>query len=167
MSGLFGTHASLQTDIALIFVVLSALFGVLARYYIIKKKPFRHMLFNTSGVILLYIFLIFYLYNYLVNGVLTFGGTGFIQWFYYIFLIIHMVSSALNGFFCTILALRSLIRFDNSQENEWKKFPFDAIYRSFHKRIGKLTFLLWIFSAVSGVMVYILLYIIYPPAKLF
>ncbi len=163
MLGLFGTYASTYTDLAVSFVVLSAIFGISARYYIGKKKPFTHMLLNITGVIFLYIFLTFYLINYLINGVKTFGGTGIAKDFYYVFLIIHIIGAGTLGLSCTYLVLRSIKRFDNSQENEWKKFPFEKEYRSFHKRLGTINVWLWIFTAGSGVMVYLMLYVFAKP----
>lgn len=163
MLGLFGTYASTYTDIGVTFVVLSAILGLSARYYIGKKRPYIHMILNITAVIFLYIFLSFYLLNYLIDGVKTFGGTGIAKDFYYVFLIIHIVGAASLGLSCTYLVIRSVKRFDNSQENEWKKFPFEKDYRSFHKRLGKINVWLWIFTAFSGVMVYIMLYVIAQP----
>ena len=163
MNGLFGTYASIYTDIGVTFVVLSAILGLSARYYIGKKRPLTHMILNITGVVFLYIFLTFYLLNYLIDGVKTFGGSGIERDFYYLFLIIHIVGAASLGLLCTYLIIRSIKRFDNSQDNEWKKFPFEKDYRSLHKRIGKINVWLWIFTAISGVFVYIMLYVIAQP----
>jgi putative membrane protein len=98
------------------------------------------------------------------NGVKTFGGSDLIKPFYYIFLLIHMIGAASMGFLCTFLVIKSVKRFDNSQETEWKKFLFEKEYRTFHKKFGKYSFLLWMFTAISGVMVYIMLYVLSEPA---
>lgn len=164
MSIIFGTHASIYTDIGLIFVILSAIFGISARYFIGKKRPYIHMLLNITGVVFLYIFLGFYLLNYFFGGVKTFGGTGlFVVAFYYVFLLIHMIGAASLGILCTYQVGRSLKRFDNSQQNEWKKFPFEKEFRTSHKSLGRLSVYLWVFTAVSGVVVYVMLYVLYTP----
>ena len=166
MNGLFGTFASLYTDIGLIFVQLSMFSAIIARYFIWKKKPSKHRIFMILGVILLYLFLFFYILNYIENGIKTFGGTGLIQIFYYIFLLIHTLGASSLGIISTVLIIRSIKRTDNTQENEWKKFNFEKEYRSFHKKIGKLNTILWIFTAISGLMVYLLLYVFFEPVDL-
>ena len=166
MNGLFGTYASIYTDIGVTFVVLSAILGLSARYYIGKKRPYIHMILNITGVIFLYIFLTFYLLNYLIGGVYTFGGKGLAVLFYYLFLVIHIAGAASLGLLCTYLVIRSIKRFDNSQENEWKKYPFEKDYRSLHKKIGKVNVWLWIFTALSGVAVYLMLYVVAKPVPI-
>ena len=166
MLGIFGTYASIYTDIGITFVIFSAIFGLSARYFIINKRPFIHMIFNITGVVFLYIFLTFYLLNYLIGGVYSYGGTGLSVIFYYVFLLIHIVGAASLGILCTYLVIRSIKRFDNSQENEWKKFPFEKDYRSLHKRIGRINDWLWIFTAGSGIIVYLMLYVLARPVPI-
>ena len=158
--GFYGTYASVYTDIGVTFVVLSAILAWSARYYINKKRPLIHMILNVTAVVFLYIFLSFYLLNYITGGVYSFGGKGLAVIFYYLFLIIHIVGAASLGILCTNLVNRSLLRVENSQDTEWKKFPFEKDYRSFHKKIGRLNDWLWLFTALSGVAVYIMLYVI-------
>lgn len=166
MSVIFGTSASIYTDIGLTFVVISAIFGVLARLYIGKKRPYIHMILNIIGVVCLYIFLSFYVLNYLLESVRTFGGTDLVTVaFYYVFLLIHMAGAATMGILCTQQVVRGLKRFDNSQSAEWQKFPFDAEYRKSHRSLGKLSVYLWVFTAFSGVVVYLMLYVFYTPVK--
>lgn len=166
MTGLFGTYASLFTDIGLIMVQLSTIFALIARFYIGKKQPTKHRTFMTIATMFLYIFLFFYILNYLTHGVKTFGGPVSLQLIYYIFLIIHMAGATFLGLAATMLVLRSLKRIDRSQENEWKMFNFEKDYRSFHRKIGKINIIMWVFTAVSGLVVYTLLYVLYAPIKL-
>ncbi len=166
MMGLFGTYATTYTDIGVTFVVLSAILAWTARYFINKKRPLIHMILNVTAVIFLYIFLFFYVLNYEIGGVYSFGGKGLATIFYYVFLLIHIVGAATLGLSCTYLVIRSIKRFDNSQENEWKKFPFEKEYRSFHKRLGRINDWLWLFTAGSGVAVYLMLYVIAKPVRI-
>lgn len=166
MMGLFGTYASVYTDIGITFVILSAILAWSARYYINKKRPFIHMILNVTAVVFLYIFLSFYLLNYITGGVYSYGGTGLSVIFYYLFLIIHIIGAASLGILCTYLVVRSLLRFDNSQETEWKKFPFEKEYRPLHKKIGRINDWLWLFTAFSGVAVYLMLYVLAKPVRI-
>ena len=166
MSFILGTQASTFTDIGLIFVVLSAILALIARYFISKKKPYTHMIFNITAVVFLYIFLAFYTMNYLFEGVKTFGGPSDLLIPYYIFLLIHMFGAATMGILCTAQVVRSLKRFDSKQDTEWKKFPFEKEFRSSHKSLGRIGVYLWIFTAVTGVLVYLLLYVWYTPVAL-
>ena len=119
MMGLYGTYATSYTDIGVTFVVLSAILAWSARYYINKKRPLIHMILNVTAVVFLYIFLSFYLLNYITGGVYSFGGKGLAVIFYYLFLIIHIAGAASLGLSCTYLVIRSIKRFDNSQDTEW------------------------------------------------
>lgn len=164
MVGLFGTHASIYTDIGLILVQLSTISALIARSYIKKKRPMKHMIFMISGVVFLYIFLLFYLTNYILHGVKTFGGPGLLEnVFYYVFLVIHTIGASSLGLLSTYSLIRGLKRFDNSIENEWNKFDFEKEYRSLHKKMGKINIYLWVFTSISGIFVYLFLYVLYEP----
>lgn len=163
MNGLFGTPASLLTDIGLILVQLSMVLALIARYFILKKKPVHHFVTMVSGILTLYLFLFFYVLNYALNGVKTFGGPDDVKLFYYIFLIIHIIGAIIMGGLCTTLLYRSIKRVDLAQETPFGKFPFEKPYRSWHKRMGRIGVYLWTFTALSGLAVYIMLYVLYAP----
>lgn len=162
------TQSSIISDFGLIFVQLSAVFAILAYYWIhYKKRPILHGICMGLGVGLLWLFLIFYITNYALNGVKTFGGPSDLAlFFYYPFLIIHIFGATITGFLTTYQAIGGFRRFDNKEENEWSKFKFDKAYRSRHRTLGKYGLILWMFTAVSGLMVFIMLYILYTPIRL-
>lgn len=165
--GFFGTFASDISDLALIVVQLSAFFGSIGFYYLrYKKRPLIHLVFMGFGVVLLWIFLVLYLTNYYLNGVKTFGGPFEAGLIYYPFLIIHIIGSIVMGLITFYQAFTGIKRFDNKEEKEWAKFKFDKVYRNKHRFRGKIGIVLWWWSALSGLIVYIMLYVIYSPTSI-
>ena len=164
--GFFGTPASSLSDLGLILVQLSAISGTIAFYFMrYKRKPILHMITMFLGVLLLWSFLALYVLNYVLNGVKTFGGPPEVVVVYYPFLIIHIAGAMIMGYLTAQQMYTGLKRFDNAQEKEWAKFKFDPAYRQKHRSRGLTGVILWWFSALSGLVVYFLLYVIYSPVK--
>ncbi|MFW9928479.1 MAG: DUF420 domain-containing protein [Candidatus Thorarchaeota archaeon] len=164
MLGFFGTTASSISDIALLCVLSSAVFGTIAYYFLhYKKRPFMHMVFMVIGVLLLWLFLLLYLLNYYLNGVKTFGGPSELKLIYYPFLIIHIIGSMIMGILTAYQMVSGLRRFKPKEEKEWAKFKFEIEYKKRHRSWGKKAVILWWFSAISGLIVYIFLYVLYSP----
>ena len=92
--------------------------------------------FVTSGL-----FLVSYVVRFVQGGRTPFNGTGFLLWLYYIILFSHMVLAVV----VLPLAIRTL----------WlgakDRFPS-------HRAIARWTLPLWLYTSVTGVMVYLMLY---------
>ena len=113
--------------------------------FIRNKRILAHKIsmlsaFGTSSV-----FLVCYLWYHAHHGVTHFAGQGLIRPFYFALLGSHTILAAL----IVPLVLITLYR-------AWKK-RFDL-----HKRIARWTFPAWLYVSVTGVMVYWLLYRLYP-----
>lgn len=164
---IFSSTSSIISDFGLIAVQLSALFGLLAYYFIhYKKRPLLHAICMGTGVVLLYSFLVLYITNYLVNGVKTFGGPFEVALFYYPFLVIHIITAIIMGFITTYQVVSAVKKVDLQADTEWKKFNFEKTFRQRHRKLGKYGVILWLFTAISGLMVYIMLYVLYSPIKI-
>jgi putative membrane protein len=100
-----------------------------------------------------------------MNGVKTFGGPSKAKLFYYPFLITHIVGSSVMGFLTMYQVYSGIKRYEKQEEKEWSKFKFEKEYRIRHRSWGKKAIILWWFSALSGLAVYIMLYILYSPEK--
>ncbi len=165
--GLFGTEASFLTDIGLILVQLSGIMAFVGHRFIEKQnKPIWHHFTMISSYLLLWVFLTFYVANYLLNGVTYFGGPFEAALFYYPFLIAHIIGAALMGLLTTYFVLSGIKRTKYSEEDEWKRFTFEDEYRKRHARWGKWVFKLWYLTAISGLIVYLMLYVLFEPKKL-
>ena len=106
--------------------------------WIKNKNTKAHKISMLTAFILSSIFLVSYVVSKLTNAPVPFGGEGVIRYIYFFILISHILLSVP----VLPLALFSIYR-GLTGENER------------HKKIVKWTFPIWIYVAVTGVMVYI------------
>lgn len=85
-------------------------------------------------------FLVMYVAYHMTSHSTKFGGEGFIKYLYYFVLISHILLSIIIIPFVLITYVRAIT-------NNIEK----------HKKIAKITFPLWLYVAVTGVIVYIMI----------
>ncbi|MBT3350562.1 MAG: DUF420 domain-containing protein [Nitrospinaceae bacterium] len=121
---------------------------LIAGYLQIKKKNIemhKRLMLSAFGVSVL--FLISYLtYHYSVGSV-RFTGQGSIRTVYFTVLISHTILAALVPFMAALTLYRAF------------KGDFER-----HRRIARWTFPVWVYVSATGVAVYLMLYVLYPPA---
>jgi len=105
-----------------------------------NKKTNLHKISMLSAFVLSSVFLLSYVTSKLTNSPVPFGGEGVIRYIYFFILISHIILSVL----VLPLALFSIYR---GMTGEIEK----------HKAIVKYTFPVWIYVAITGVLVYILM----------
>jgi len=111
---------------------------LLTGFILIKnKKTKAHKISMMSAFVLSSVFLVSYVISKLTNDPVPFGGEGFIRITYFFVLITHIILSVA----VLPLALFSIYRGITGE--------FDK-----HKRIVKWTFPIWMYVAITGVMVY-------------
>ena len=118
----------------------TAIFLFVGFILIKNKKSQAHKICMMSAFILSSVFLISYVVSKLTNDPVPFGGLGSIRYIYFFILISHIFFSI----FVLPLALFSIYR---GLTGETKK----------HKNIVKWTFPIWMYVAITGVFVYILM----------
>ena len=121
--------------------ILNGCTGILlfTGYVLVKNKNTKaHKFSMMSAFVLSSIFLISYVISELTNAPTPFGGEGSIRYVYFFVLISHIILSVP----VLPLALFSIYR---GLTGEISK----------HKKIVKWTFPIWMYVAVTGVMVYI------------
>ncbi len=91
------------------------------------------------------VFLISYLVYHFNVGVLHFGGTGIIRPMYFTLLTTHTILAAAVPVLATITLLRGL----------------RGRY-ALHRRIARWTYPIWLYVSATGVVIYFLLYQIFP-----
>ena len=123
----------------------SAVLLTLGYCFIRNKRILAHKICMLSAFGTSSLFLACYLWYHAHHGVTRFMGQGLVRPFYFTLLGSHTILAAL----IVPLILTTLYR-------AWKK-RFDL-----HKRIARWTFPAWLYVSVTGVMVYWLLYKIYP-----
>ena len=124
---------------------LTSTICLLAGFYFIKNKETRlHRRAMLGAVGASALFLVFYLVRYSLTGTHSFAGSGLSKTFYLTLLFSHMVLAA--AIVPMILRLLFLA---------WRS-RFDA-----HARLARLTFPIWLYVSLSGLLVYLLLYHLY------
>jgi putative membrane protein len=123
----------------------SAILLTLGYVFIRRKKIRAHRACMLSAVGTSTLFLICYLTYHYYHGVTHFTGTGLARPIYFSILASHTVLAAA----IVPLVLVTLYR-------AWRK-RFDR-----HKRIARWTLPLWFYVSVTGVVIYWMLYHLYP-----
>lgn len=125
---------------------------LIAGYVFIRRRRISaHRACMIAAFIASIIFLISYLtYHslrayYLGLGPTKFKGEGFIRPIYFVILITHTVLAIVIVPFVIVTLRRGLTRQDAR-----------------HRRIARWTFPLWLYVSITGVVVYMMLYRIYP-----
>jgi len=119
---------------------LTAIILVTAVIQIKKGNRKAHEILMKSAIGLSVLFLVMYIAYHTTSDSTAFGGEGILKIIYYFILISHILLSILVIPLVLITYVRALSkRFDK------------------HKKIAKITFPLWLYVAVTGVIVYILI----------
>ena len=129
---------------------LNATCGVLLliAYVLIRQKRIQqHRRFMIAACITSLVFLACYVLNHVLrHGVVTrFTGTGWVRTLYFSILISHTIL-AITIVPMVIISLRNGLKMRVMQ----------------HRRIAKVTFPLWMYVSVTGVLVYFFLYQWFP-----
>lgn len=104
----------------------------------VKKGQYRfHKRMMISAMVLSILFLVSYICHHLFAGQTRFGGEGALKYIYYIVLITHVFLAAIILPFILFTAYRGLIA-------EWPG----------HKKLGKITWPIWFYVALTGPIVY-------------
>ena len=119
---------------------LTALLLVAALYSIKNKKINQHKILMKISIFLSLVFLVMYILYHMTTDPTPYGGEGFIRYLYFSILITHITLSV----FIVPMVLITYVR---------------AISKMFdkHKKIARITFPIWLYIAVSGVVVYLMI----------
>jgi putative membrane protein len=127
------------------FIALSAIFVAAGWVSIRKGNREAHQKRMTVGAVLATLFFITYVSRTALLGNTMFGGPQHVKVYYQTFLFFHIVLA-------TVAAVMGLITLYRAYKKQFVQ----------HKRIGPWTAIIWFATAVTGVTVYTLLYILYP-----
>ncbi|MGG4266464.1 DUF420 domain-containing protein [Peribacillus simplex] len=126
------------------FIVLSAITVAIGWYQIKQRKIETHKKTMMVAAAFAVIFFTIYLSRTVFIGSTSFGGPDDIKIYYTIFLVFH-ITLATTGAVLGIIMLTTGFK---------GKFAI-------HRKIGPTTSIIWFFTGITGVAVYILLYVIY------
>ncbi len=119
---------------------MTALLLVVAVWAIKNKKRILHERLMKTAIVFSAIFLILYIAYHMTSDSTTFGGEGIVKYIYYFILISHILLSVAVIPFVLITFVRAITK------------DFER-----HKKIARITFPLWLYVAISGVIVYIMI----------
>lgn len=126
------------------FILISAILIAIGWILIANNKRKQHRIVMITGAAFALAFFIIYMSRTIFVGNTSFGGPEDMKLFYTIFLIFHI-------FLATTGAVFGLVTLTLAFKRNIKK----------HRKIGPVTSVIWFFTAITGVAVYLLLYVLY------
>ena len=128
--------------------ILNATSGILlvVGYVLIRRRKINaHRNCLIAALITSTIFLASYLTYHYYHGSTRFTGTGFVRPVYFAILLTHTILAAVIVPFIGVTLFRA-VRSDFAR----------------HRRIARWTFPMWLYVSITGVIVYLMLYQLYP-----
>lgn len=119
---------------------ITAVLLIIAVWAIKNGNRKLHEILNKIAILCSAVFLIMYVAHHMTSDSTIFRGEGFLRYIYYMVLITHILLSIIVIPFVLITFVRAIT-------NDFEK----------HKKIAKITFPLWLYVAVSGVLVYLMI----------
>lgn len=127
------------------FIVISAIFVAFGWAHIRRGNRETHQKLMITGAIFALAFFLIYASRTVLVGNTSFGGPEQLKLAYHLFLFFHIVLAMLAAVFGLVTLTL-------------------GFRRSFsrHRKIGRWTAVIWLLTAPTGVVVYVLLYVLYP-----
>lgn len=114
---------------------------LIASYISIKNgNRSRHEFLNKICLVLSGLFLVMYILYHITSEATRFGGEGFVRYVYYFILVTHIILSV-------VVIPFVLFTFSRALAGNFER----------HKRLAKFTFPLWLYVAITGVIVYLMI----------
>lgn len=139
----YGINVEPLTFLPPIYAVINAVTAmllILAVYAIKNGEIKKHKMFMQSAIACSVVFLVMYVAYHMTSDSTPFGGVGLIRYVYFFILISHIVLSIAVIPLVLITYVKALAeRFDK------------------HKKIAKITFPIWLYVAITGVIVYFMI----------
>lgn len=142
----YGPVARLHVDVSFLpkfHAILNSCVAILlvSGYYFIRNKKIRqHKFCMISAFSISVLFLISYVFYHAATESTKFGGEGIVRMVYYFILLTHIVLAAGVLPFILITLSRALTQ------------KFDK-----HRKIARITFPLWLYVSITGVIVYFMI----------
>lgn len=126
------------------FIVISAILVAIGWYLVAKGQIEAHKKVMLAAGVAATIFFIIYASRTIFIGNTSFGGPDNIKIYYTIFLIFHITLA-------TIGAVMGILNIYTGLKDKL----------NIHRKFGPITSIIWFFTAITGVAVYLLLYVFY------
>ena len=126
-----------------IYATINGLTAILLIFAVVAIKNGKrklHERLNTLAIACSVIFLLMYVAYHMTSNSTPYGGEGIIKYVYYFILISHILLSIVIIPFVLITLMRAKL-------GQFKQ----------HKKMAKITFPLWLYVAITGVIVYVMI----------
>lgn len=127
------------------FILISASLVAIGWVQIVQGKQAQHRKTMFMAAITALIFFLIYISRTIFVGNTAWGGPDHLKLYYIIFLLFHIILATVSAVF----GLTTLYT------------GYKAVY-ALHRKLGKTTAIIWFMTAITGVTVYVLLYLLYP-----
>ncbi|MFB6469553.1 DUF420 domain-containing protein [Cytobacillus sp. Hz8] len=126
------------------FIVLSAVTVAIGWNLIRQKKIEAHKKTMFVAAVFALVFFLIYAARTVFIGNTSFGGPDDVKIYYTLFLVFHILLATISAVFGIVTLL-------TGYTNKLSK----------HRKLGPITSIIWFFTAITGVAVYLLLYVFY------
>ncbi|MCP4041383.1 MAG: DUF420 domain-containing protein [Gammaproteobacteria bacterium] len=133
---------------ALLNLTAASLMGV-AYYHIRRQDRVAHRTFMLAALAVSGLFLVCYLFYHAQVGNIPFAGEGFIRPIYFTILATHVVLAAVIVPM-VVITVTYAVKGKHSQ----------------HRRIARWTLPLWLYVSMTGVIIYLMAFHLYPPVQI-
>jgi putative membrane protein len=107
----------------------------------VRRRAYRlHKRLMLSAMVMSVLFLVSYICHHLLAGDTKFGGEGSIRYAYFFILVTHIILAAIILPFILFTTYRAMIA-------EWPQ----------HRRLARITWPIWLYVSVTGVIVYLMI----------
>lgn len=142
---LFSVKINVQLPVFLppIYATLNAFTALIliTAFWAIKNKKVKlHEKLMKTAIVFSVLFLVLYVAYHMTSDSTKFGGEGIIKTVYFVILITHIVLSVIVIPFVLVTYVRAITN-----------------QVALHKKIARFTFPLWLYVAVTGVVVYVMI----------
>jgi len=134
----------LLPTISTFLIILSAILVAIGWNLIRQRKIEAHQKTMIAAAVSAVLFFIIYISRTVFIGNTAFGGPDELKIYYTVFLIFHIVLATTGAIF-------GVITINAGLKNNLTR----------HRKIGPVTSIIWFFTAITGVAVYLLLYVFY------
>lgn len=138
---------TLMPTVSTFFIVLSAALVAVGWRLAVQRKLEQHQKVMIWAAIAAILFFIIYLSRTLIIGSTPYNGPEGLKPYYLVFLLFHIVLA-------TVAAVFGITTIVLGYKKKFAK----------HRRLGRFTAIIWFITAVTGVAVYSILYVLYPAA---
>jgi putative membrane protein len=139
----FGINVTPLSFLPPIYAAINGLTAVVLVAGVVAIKNGKrklHQRFMTTAIALSLAFLVMYIAYHMTTDSTKFGGEGFVKGLYFFILITHIILSIIVIPLVLVTYVRALAQ------------VFDK-----HKKIAKITFPIWLYVAITGVVVYLMI----------